>query len=186
MQHLQAFADRLTAYFDMPTVIEPNRAEGTKHIRLLPSEIILADLPQAAGQTDVPYMASIKLIVSFRIQGANEGLSLTGQGLALAIRIGEYFKEHIKLSHHAETLADGLAITGEGLIHSAKKNTGNSGFAGLSDDNGRDNKLFVYREDWEMLLQLRVLRDHNPPTLQRVIVNNQASGEALTIQAENQ
>jgi hypothetical protein len=180
MKHLTALADTLKARFDMPVVIEPNRAAGTQLIRILPSDIVLQQAAQASGQTDVPYHAIVKLVVSFRLQGANEQLSLTNQSIALDIRISEYFNDDIELATQRDGIDDGLAVSGEAIISGAKKMNSNSGFAGLSDDSGKENKLFIYREDWQMQLRVRVLRVHNPPILQQITINNLTTAEPVT------
>ncbi|NOU49970.1 hypothetical protein HG263_05395 [Pseudoalteromonas sp. JBTF-M23] len=167
-EHLDHLKQQLTELLNMPGVIEPSKAGSKSHFRLLPGELTLNPLAQSLEQTDVPYEAQIKIVFSWRIEGGNEKLILTDKALALSIRVAEFMHQDndIKTQCTAPiTLDTGLSLSEYGRVNNIKKVKGE--FASLEDD-----KLFLYREDWQMELCIRVLRHHTPPTLQRITLSS--------------
>ncbi len=167
MKHLILLKDLTEDRTGLPTVIEPTRAQSPAHVRLMASDLRLSDIGQGSGQTDVPYLANIRMTLSARLLGGNEGLSLASQGIALSIRLDEWLRTPFTLDAGQLVVASGLTLDGEAACHAAEQQA--STFERLVEDESSDeSRLFQFREDWTFTMTLRVIRTHNPPRLQQV------------------
>ncbi|MCG7551347.1 hypothetical protein [Pseudoalteromonas sp. Of7M-16] len=165
LEHLEDLKKQLTGLLDIPGVIEPSKASSTNYFSLLPGIVELVPLSQEMGQTDVPYDARIKVVFSWRLEGGNENLNLTKKALRRAVHVAEFFNSDNNITTHCaapQCVDDELELSEYGRVMDPKKQSGD--FARIGDD----NKLFLYREDWEFWLCIHVLRRHTPPTLQQV------------------
>ncbi|TQF71778.1 hypothetical protein [Pseudoalteromonas luteoviolacea] len=165
LEHLEDLKKQLTELLDIAGVIEPSVATCTNYFCLLPGIVELQPLSQGTRQTDVPYDARVKIVFSWRLEGGNENLNLTKKALCRAIHVAEFFHADNDITTHCSSpfmVDDELELSEHGRVIEAKKQSGD--FARIGDD----NKLFLYREDWELWLCVRVLRHHTSSTLQQV------------------
>lgn len=171
MQHLKAFAQLLQQHFNKSVVVEPSRATGTDYICLLPGKLQLKDMAQEAGQTDVPYGVFVEVVMSFRLQGGNEGLSLTKQGLTLSIQIAEFMKRGVVpiVTDKDEEIFPGLTLSKHVCFDDFKPVNQGGEFGQFEQDN---DKLFIFREDWKCTMQILATRAHTPPKINRVDIKS--------------
>ena len=167
MKHLTLLKEKFEQRLNLPAVIEPTRAQSAAHVRLMASDLDLQPAGQHAGQTDVPYLANLKITASARLLGGNEKLSLTSRGIALSVRLTEWLQTPFKLDAGELVIDGGLILAGEAACHMAEKQF--SGFERLvEDESSSEDRLFQFREDWTLIMTIRVLREHRPPRLKLV------------------
>lgn len=156
MQHLEQIKAFTAKKMGITVILEPTKILGTKEIRIAANSLRLT--PAEKLNENQTYLIDIPLIFSLRVAGGNESGAFTRECLALAVKFSLFWEKNAQTVFtlpQDEQIA-GMTVSKESVLHNPQKEKGE--FYRLDDDQ-RDGKLFLYREDWTATLTVQVVAE---------------------------
>lgn len=199
---LDKLEQRLESHFAGPdamhVVTEPSNAMARREIRLMVTGHRLAEADRMSEFTPyVPYELILDLLISVRLSGGNSNKTLSTDALLHGIALNELLTQRLLVLEGVdEVLTDmrieatpgwQLKVVGDAELVDAKRLQ--SGFAGDQDGEEyeqRKDDLYTWREDWKASLVMTVHRVFPNPTLRRLTLTNDMTGDVTTVPPEEE
>jgi hypothetical protein len=153
MNAIITFAKNIENHMGITTLVEPTNAHSNACIRL-------AITDNKMIQTDIDYQNLIQhydihffLDISLQIKGANLNNSLLTRANYASIRFQDFMrKEGIIFDHPADQISPEINTIEQSYFQKPQKKQ--SGFFNIGDE-----KLFLYKEEWSVLLTTAANKD---------------------------